>query len=99
MTEQVIRHRDAHRDDNGKWIPGSDDPVAAMEIAPGGGAQNAARLREGETIACTVYFALGTDIKNDDELTVRDERYAIIVNDWRSGGCGGLEVLCTRGQG
>lgn len=101
MSEQVIRHREGGRDENGQWIPGSNTSLTSRGIAPGGGAEHAERLREGETIACTVYFSPGTDIVNSDELTVRGERYAIIVNDWRSPwtAFGGLEVLCTRGQG
>jgi len=97
--EQVIRHRGASRDEDGKWTPGSDDPLTALEVAPGGGSQSAQQAREGETIACTVYFQTGADVINSDELTVRGERFPIIVNDWRSGGRGGLEVLCKRGQG
>jgi len=99
MTEQVIRHRGGGRDENGQLIPAADEPLPAIAVAPGGGYKNAQLLREGETIACTVYFALGTDVVNSDELTVRGDRYAIIVNDWRLGGRGGLEVLCKRGQG
>lgn len=100
MSEQVIRHRGASRDEDGKLIAaGSNDVLSAIGVAPGGGSENITRLRDGETIACTVYFHLGTDVLNDDELTVRGERFRIIVNDWRMRGRGGLEVLCTRGQG
>jgi hypothetical protein len=99
MSEQVIRHRGGGRDENGQLIPASDEPLTPMEIAPGGGSQNVERLRDGETIACTVYFPPGADVVNSDEMTVRGERFPVIVNDWRSGGRGGLEVLCTRGQG
>jgi len=99
VTEQVIRHRGASRDEDGKYIEGSDDQLTAIAIAPGGGSENVARLREGETIAATVYFPLGTDIVNEDELTVRGDRFSIIVNTWQLEGLGGLEVLCTRGQG
>lgn len=96
MTEQVIRHRGASRNDDGEWVGGSDDPLTAMQVAPGTGSQYAERSREGESTAYTVYFPNGVDIKSSDELTVRDERFAIIVNDWRPAG---LEVLCTRSQG
>lgn len=104
MSEQVIRHRGGGRDENGKLIaPVTNVTLTPIGIEPGGAAQTQRptieRAREGETIACTVYFRLGTDIKNSDELTVRDERFNIIVNDWRLSGRGGLEVLCTRGQG
>lgn len=99
MSEQVIRHRGAVRDENGKLTPATDESLTPIEIAPGGGTHNVDRLREGETIECTVYFMPGTDVVNSDELTVRGERFGVIVNDWLSGGRGGLEVLCTRGQG
>lgn len=99
MSEQVIRHRGGGRDENGKLIPASDVPLTPIAVAPGGGSQFTEKSREGETVACTVYFRLGTDLINDDELTVRGERFPIIVNDWQLGGRGGLEVLCTRGQG
>lgn len=105
MTETVTRHRGAGRDENGQLIPATDEPLTPSEIpglgsliAPGGGTEHVERLRDGETIACTVYFPLGTDIINSDELTVRGERFSVIVNDWRTP-IGGLEVLCTRGQG
>lgn len=100
MSEQVIRHRGGGRDENGKLVAaGSPVPLAAIGVAPGGGSERLTRGRTGEDIVHVVYFQLGTDVVNDDELTVRGERFRIIVNDWRMRGRGGLEVLCTRGQG
>jgi len=99
VSEQVIRHRGGGRDENGQLVPATNTPVSAIGVAPGGGSRSSLQAREGESIACTVYFQLGTDIVNSDELTVRGERYSIIVNDWQMAGQGGLEVLCTRGQG
>lgn len=99
MSEQVVRHRGGGRDEDGKLTAAVDVPLTAMEVAPGGGSAYAERAREGETIAFTVYFAPGTDLTNSDELTVRGQRFSIIVNDWRASGRGGLEVLCTRSQG
>lgn len=99
MSEQVIRHRGGGRDDNGQLIPPSDELMTPIAIAPGGGSQFIERSRDGESVACTVYFRLGTDVVNSDELTVRGERFPVIVNDWHLQGRGGLEVLCTRGQG
>lgn len=96
MSEQVTRHRGGGRNGDGQWTPGSDAPLTPLEVAPGGGAPYAERAREGETAAFTVYFAPGTDITTEDELTVRGKRFGIVVNDW---GVGGVEVLCTRGQG
>lgn len=99
MTEQVVRHRGGGRDDKGRLIPPSNDPLTPIVIAPGGGSEFVERLRDGESIACTVYFQPGTDVVNSDRLTVRGEQFGVIVNDWRLSGLGGLEVLCTRGQG
>lgn len=99
MSEQVIRHRGGGRDENGQLLPVTDQPLRAIEVAPGGGAEYGDQSRAGETVSCTAYFQPGTDLVNSDELTVRGDRYSIVVNDWRSGGRGGLEVLCTRGQG
>ncbi|MGE2714198.1 hypothetical protein ACQI4L_09085 [Mycolicibacterium litorale] len=100
MSEQVIRHRGARRDENGKFTPATDEPLTATVVAPGGGSEHVERSRTGETTAFTVYFIGGADVVNGDELTVRGQRFSIIVNDWRgSGRGGGLEVLCTRAQG
>lgn len=104
MSEFVIRHRGGGRDENGQLIPADSLPMVARAVAPvpsSGNVEYVERAREGESIACTVYFDSGTDIVNSDELTVRGERFGIIVNDWRSPWTdrGGLEVLCTRGQG
>lgn len=100
MTESVIRHRGGGRDENGTLIAEAPPvTVAAFAVAPGAGSERLERGRGGEDIACTVYFPLGTDIVNSDELTVRGERFRIIVNDWKLSGRGGLEVVCTRGQG
>lgn len=102
VTETVTRHRGASRDEDGRYIPGSDAPLEAFAVAPTGGYHQVQETREGENIACTVYFTEFVDLTNADELTVRSERYAIIVNEWRPpwpSVVGGLEVLCTRGQG
>lgn len=99
MSESVIRHRGGGRDSDGKWYPGGSVPLLAIGVAPRGGSGRADRGRSGEDIACTVYFPYGTDVKDGDELTVRGERYRIIVNDWQMQGRGGVEVLCVRGQG
>lgn len=101
ITESVTRHRGAVRDENGELVASSSTALTALAVAPGGGSDRTDRGRTGKDVACTVYFLLGTDIVNSDELTVRGERFRIIVNEWRSPwtGRGGLEVLCTRGQG
>lgn len=104
MSEQVIRHRGAGRDENGQLTQATETTLIAISVAPGSGSQTGQghrqeRARSGEDIACTVYFNPGTDLINSDELTVRGKRYPIIVNDWMLSGRGGLEVLCSRGQG
>lgn len=100
LREQVTRHRGGGRDENGQMIPESNEPLTSIGVAPGGGVDRLDRGRTGEDIAYTVYFAPGTDIVNSDELTVRGNRFPIIVNDWRATtGLGGLEVQCKRGQG
>lgn len=110
MSEQVIRHRGASRDENGKLTAeASSVPLTAIGVAPGsggssagssGGSDRVERGRTGEDTQCVVYFLPGTDLVNSDELTVRGKRYrSITVNDWNMNGRGGLEVLCTRGQG
>jgi hypothetical protein len=102
MSEQVIRHRGGGRDENGQLIPATDEPLAPIAVAPSGGQEIVERERNIENIACTVYFALDVDIINSDQLTVRGERFNVVVNEWRSpwtSSVGGLEVLCTRGQG
>lgn len=102
MSEQVIRHRGVGRDENGQLTPAADTPLTPIAIAPGGGQETVERQRNIESIACTVYFALGVDVVNSDQLTVRGERFSVVVNEWRSpwtSNVGGLEVLCTRGQG
>lgn len=102
-SEQVIRHRGGGRDENGQLIPATEEPLLAIAVAPGGGSESVERARDSESTAYTVYFRTGTDLVNSDELTVRGDRFSIIVNEWRSpwptGVDGGLEVLCTRGQG
>ena len=109
MSEQVIRHRGAGRDENGELAAEAPPfPLTAIGVAPGsggtsagssGGADRTERGRSGEDTQCVVYFPPGTDLVNDDELTVRGKRYRSTVNDWLLSGLGGLEVLCTRGQG
>lgn len=99
MSESVVRHRGGGRDENGQIIPATDTPLTATAVAPGAGSERLERQRTGEDIAFTVYLAVGTDLVNADELTVRGDRFRIIVNDWRMSGRGGVEVLCTRGQG
>lgn len=108
MAEQVIRHRGARRDENGQLTADSSVPLTAFAVAPGtggasagtsGGSDRRERGRTGSDSAYVVYFLGGADVVSDDELTVRGKRYNITVNDWHFDGLGGLEVLCTRGQG
>lgn len=107
MTEQVIRHRGGGRDENGQLITPAepDTPLLAIGVAPSiypapGSQRRVSDRREGQDIGAVVYFPLGTDLDDStDELTVRGERYQIVVNDWQMQGRGGLEVVCVRGIG
>lgn len=101
-SEPVLRHRGAVRDENGQFgTEESPATIMAFAVAPGGGSDRADRSRSGEEISCTVYFPTGTDVQNGDELTVRGQRFRIIVNKWASSHTevGGVEVLCVRGSG
>lgn len=99
--ESVTRHRGGGRDEDGKLIASTSMLMDAFAVAPGAGHHLVQLGRDGEDIDCTVYFTDFADLTNADELTVRGKRYQIIVNEWRSPwtSYGGLEVLCTRGQG
>lgn len=101
MSETVTRHRGGGRDENGQLIAASTASLEAFAVAPGAGHHQVKLGRDGEDIAATVYFLGSIDLTNADELTVRSERFQIVVNDWRSPWTDrqGLEVLCTRGQG
>jgi hypothetical protein len=105
VSEQVIRHRGAGRDEDGQLVPGSDDPLVAIGVAPGiypgpASDRRISRGRNGTVIGAVVYFLPGTDLDDStDELTVRGERYQIVINDWQMQGRGGLEVVCSRGEG
>lgn len=100
-SEPVVRHRGGGRDENGQLMTATDTTLLAIAVAPRGGSEDIQRERDGEDIACTVYFPIGTDVVGSDELTVRGKRFSVIVNDWHIAEwpVGGLEVLCTRGQG
>lgn len=98
-----MRHRSSGRDEDGNYVPGTDGTLEAFAVAPGGGQHMVNVGRDGEDVAAVVYFTDFVDLTSADELTVRGERFQIVVNEWRSpwpaGIRGGLEVLCTRGQG
>jgi hypothetical protein len=102
--EQVIRHRGGGRDENGELVAASSAPLLAIGVAPGiypasNSRERVDNHRDGEDIGAVVYFPLGTDLVSSDELTVRGERFRIVVNEWRLQDRGGLEVVCQRGQG
>lgn len=99
VTEEVTRHRGGGRDENGQLITSTPTTMTAIAVAPGVGSERLERGRDGEDITYTVYFTPGADLGSADELTVRGQRFRIIVNEWDRDGRGGLEVLCTRGQG
>lgn len=97
MSETVTRHRGQSRSAKGKYEGGAPDKdLPVLEIAPGGGSRVIRQARDGEQVSCTVFFDVGADVKDGDDLTVRGQRYRTIVNVWAGGG---VEVLCVRGQG
>ena len=100
-NEPVIRYRGGVRDENGQFTTETAHTLLAIAVAPTGGSDRVERARSGEDVDCTVYFPMGTDIVNGDELTVRGKRFQIVVNDWKidDNPVGGMEVLCIRGQG
>lgn len=95
--ESVTRHRGGGRDEDGKIIPATAATLMARKVAPGVSSRWSARDHEGLAVALTVYFTSPVDLVNSDELTVRGNRYQIVVNEWHIGR-GLLEVLCTRGE-
>ena len=95
--EPVIRHRGGGWDEDGKLIPSTTTTLKARKVAPGASSRWTARDHEGLCVALTVYFTSHVDLVNTDELTVRGERYQIVVNQWDLGR-GLFEVLCTRGE-
>ena len=95
--ESVTRHRGGGRDEDGKIIPVTSTALTARKVAPGASSRWTARDHEGLSVALTVYFTSGVDLVNTDELTVRGQRYQIVVNEWDLGR-GLVEVLCTRGE-
>lgn len=102
MSVAVTRYRGGGRDEDGKISPPSTVVLQAFGVAPTGGHHQVQLTRDGETVDCTVYFKEFVDLTDADELAVNGKRYKIIVNEWRSPwgtDLGGLEVLCTRGQG
>ncbi|WP_280393221.1 hypothetical protein [Nocardia wallacei] len=101
MSEQVIRHRGGGMDDDGNPVDSTDTPLAARAVAPGATAEYADRGRNGETVEYSVYFYPAADLRNDDELTVRGDRYAIQVEQWRSPYTTrtGTVALCSAGKG
>lgn len=100
VTEVVIRHRGAVRDENGALTADTAVEVGAFAVEPGGGAHRTGTARDGEDTTCTVYLPYDTDIADGDGLTVRGRRYSrITVKSWDFGGLSGVEVVCQRSQG
>ncbi|WP_280335477.1 hypothetical protein [Nocardia wallacei] len=101
MSEDVIRHRGGGIDDDGNPVEGTDTPLTARAVAPGATAEYVDRGRNGETVEYSVYFYPAADLTNDDELTVRGDRFAIQVEQWRSPYTTrtGTVALCSTGKG
>lgn len=101
MSETVIRHRGGGMDNDNNPRPWVDEPLRARAVAPGATAEYVDRGRDGQQVACSVYFWPAVDLTGDDELTVRGERYRVQVEQWRSprGRRAGTVALCSRGEG
>lgn len=101
MTEVVVRHRGGGRDEDGVVLPVVDAPLTAKAVEPQAGSRVTRRAGNGLRVQCVVYFVGAVDLTDDDELTVRGQRYQIDVCVWRSPWTSrqGVEVLCTRGEG
>lgn len=101
MSETVIRHRGGGRDEDGAVLPSSATPLPAKAVEPQAGSRVTRRAGNGLRVQCVVYFVGPVDLTDDDELTVRGQRYQIDVGVWRSPWTSrqGVEVLCTRGEG
>lgn len=100
--ERVIRVRGAGRDENDDPIPaGPDKTLMAHAVAPGSSPGNKDRGRNGERVAYTVYFCPPADVREGDQLKVRDKLLDIVILDWRSpySGRRGQEILCSAGEG
>lgn len=101
MSETVIRHRGGGMDGDGNPIPSTDIPLEATAVAPGATAEYLDRGRNGQRVEYSVYFYPAVDLVNDDELTVRGDRYLMQVEQWRSPRTRrtGTVALCSRGEG
>jgi hypothetical protein len=103
VTETVIRHRGGGMDEDNNPIPGTDEPLEAVGVAPGANPEYLDRGRNGQRVEYSVYFMPAVDLTGADELTVDGQRYEIAVEQWkpRAGRRGrtGTLALCSRGEG
>ncbi|WP_280265347.1 hypothetical protein [Nocardia wallacei] len=101
MSETVTRHRGGGLDGDGNPIPYTDVPLTARAVAPGATAEYVERGRDGERVEVSVYFYPAADLNNNDELTVRGDRYRLQVEQWRSPYTtrSGTVALCSFGRG
>ncbi|WP_454199587.1 hypothetical protein [Nocardia sp. Marseille-Q1738] len=101
MTETVTRHRGGGFDNDGNPIPWANASLTARAVAPGATEEYKDRGRDGQRVDMSVYFLPAVDLGNDDELTVRGERYFLQVESWISpfSTRTGTVALCSRGEG
>lgn len=96
MSETVtLRHSAAEEYDSDGNPVEAGDPVelTPLEIAPGNSLVRYGIGADLDDVAFTVYFDLGTQIADDDELEVRGKHCLARVGLWDSTGLGGLAVL------
>ena len=101
MSETVIRHRGGGMDDDGNPVPWVDTAIVVRAVAPGATAEYVDRGRNGQRVEYSIYTTPAVDITNEDEVTVRDRRFLVQVEDWRSPRTRrtGTVVLCSSGEG
>lgn len=110
MTELFTLHRGPRYDRKGNTIDGGDVQVRADGIAPGAASRWAESVRNGRSIAYTVFIkgdpvneaGQPVTIAPADLVTIRgDRKLTILINDWRSPYTRrkGLEIIALGGVG
>ena len=102
MTETVVLRHSADQEwdsDGNPVAPGDPVPLQAIEVAPGNELLTYGIGADLSDVAYTVYFELGTQVADDDELEVRGDHCLAKVALWDSSGLGGLAVLARATTG
>jgi hypothetical protein len=101
MAEPVTRWRGGGFDRDNNPVAWTSSALTAFAVAPGATEEYKDRGRNGDTVEYTVYFRPAVDLVNDDEMTVRGDRFAVQVEQWVSpySSFTGTVALCTSGRG